>query len=96
MKEAIFVLVVIAALIALTAFRYRRQIKTVIGVWRMLRSAKNGRAANQMDEAKETAAGPLVNCAKCGTWVPKSTAMRVPPKLFYCSRACLERSVEHA
>lgn len=93
MKEAFFVLAIMAILAALTAFRYRRQINTVIGVWRMLKSARQGPSPKKV-ETSESVAGPLVSCAKCGTWVPESRAVRVPPKFFYCTKACLERAVE--
>jgi hypothetical protein len=94
MREALFILLVVLILFALTAFRYRRQISSVLGVWRMLKDANRSRQANQMDAGREVPAGPLVNCAKCGTWVPESSAIRFPPKIFYCSRECVEQAVQ--
>jgi hypothetical protein len=90
MKEAFFILLIVAVLFGLTAFRYRRQIRTVLGVWRMLSSARSGMANREVEGERATAPGKLVSCAKCSTWVPEGRAIRVPPNIYYCSRACLE------
>jgi ribosomal protein S26 len=34
---------------------------------------------------------PLVKCLKCGTWVPRTKALRLGPSA-YCSTTCVERS----
>ena len=85
---------VIAVLFALTAFRYRKQIQAVLGVWRMLSSARPGSASRQVDELQKPSAGKLVSCAKCRTWVPEAGAIRVPPNIYYCSRDCVEQYVK--
>ena len=92
MKEIVFILLVIAGLLALTAFRYRNHLRTAIGVWRMLRSARTNMMPREVEGSRPDAStGKLVSCAKCGTWVPEGGAIRVPPNLYYCSRECLER-----
>jgi hypothetical protein len=88
MKEALFILVVIAALFALTAFRYRKQIRTVLGVWRMITGARPNDGERQVEAEKPS--GKLVNCARCSTWVPEDRAIRFPPNIYYCSRNCAE------
>ncbi len=94
MKEAIFILIVFAVILALTAVRYRKQIAGVLHIWRTLKSVRN-----QVKQGSETAkrdesipAGALVNCAKCGKWVPENGAISLRGGTFYCSTACLEKT----
>lgn len=91
MKEALVILVVMAIIVALTALRYRRQITGVIQIWRTLKSARD-QIKKKSDAVKEepVLAGRLVNCAKCGTWVPEQKAINLRLGVFYCSSACLE------
>src|SRR5215213_1707008 len=93
MKEAIFILLVLAALAALTAYRYRRGIFAFVEFWRMIRTVKDqqGRARGHIDD-EPASNGPLVNCAKCGKWLPESQAIRLGRTSFYCSKTCLEVS----
>ena len=93
MKEAIFILLIVAVLFALTAFRYRRHLRTAIGVWRMLQSARSTGQRREVSGSEQPKSGKLVSCSKCGTWVPEPRAIRVPPKIYYCSRECLEQLV---
>ncbi|MEP7214034.1 MAG: hypothetical protein ABI791_13220 [Acidobacteriota bacterium] len=94
MKEAVFILLVVAVLFALTAFRYRKQIQTVLGVWRMLSTGRSNAGGRQVQGEQKGSSGKLVNCAKCGTWVPEQRAIRVPPNIYYCSRECVEQFVK--
>ena len=91
MKEALVILVVLAVILALTAVRYRRQIAGVIQIWRTLKSARQ-QIKKQSGSVKEepVSAGRLVNCAKCGTWVPEGKAINLRGGIFYCSSTCLE------
>lgn len=92
MREAILILIVLAVLFGLTAYRYRRQISTMLQVWRMMKSMRSvGSARENVIEEKEDI-GNLVSCAKCGTWVPEIRAVGLGKKTFYCSTACLEKS----
>ena len=89
MKEALVILAVLAVLLALTAVRYRKQIATVIGLARMLRDAKRSVQGLRPDLTADTSNSvQLVNCSKCGVWVPRSKARKVG-ELFYCSDACV-------
>ncbi|MEO8041831.1 MAG: hypothetical protein ABI646_04385 [Acidobacteriota bacterium] len=93
MKEAFFILVVIGVLIGLTAIRYRRQIVGMIHVWRSLKSMR-AQVKEKQGEAQDTiSSGPLVNCAKCGTWVPEQRAIKLRGGVVYCSTSCMETSV---
>lgn len=92
MREALIILAVIAVLIALTAFKYRRQIGAVIEVWRTLKKLQGVRKDPAEVGARREAAGPLVSCARCKAWVPEEKAIRLGKTMTYCSTACLERS----
>lgn len=75
MKEAFFILLVIIALLGLTAVRYRKQIAGMIGLARALKDAKDAVAAGGAGRS-QPASVQLVNCSKCGVWVPESKAVR--------------------
>ncbi|CAN5495957.1 hypothetical protein BH10ACI3_BH10ACI3_08690 [soil metagenome] len=92
MKEAVFILFVVFLLLGLTAIRYRKTIAGLIGMARMLKDAKDsvGQASRSFpgEPAKSI---PLVNCSKCGVWVPENKARKLGD-LFYCSDECVKQS----
>lgn len=91
MRELLVVLIAIAALLALTAFRYRKQIYAVYRFWSAIRDVQRKNAPEQVvGSAGEI--GPLVNCAKCGSWTPEANAIRLGTRTFYCSAACMEKA----
>jgi hypothetical protein len=94
MKEALVILLVIAVLIGLTAFRYRRQIAAMLQIWRMLKSMRQAArpGENRIDSSGQAKDTRLVNCAKCGTWVPEANAIKLPGS-YFCSASCLESKV---
>lgn len=91
MREFIFILVVILVLLGLTAIRYRKTIAGMIGVAKMINEAKNAAAGNTI--GAKPASVQLVNCAKCGVWVPQNKAIREREGIFYCSAACQKNIV---
>ncbi|HUS00019.1 MAG TPA: hypothetical protein VMZ26_18290 [Pyrinomonadaceae bacterium] len=93
MKEAFFILLVIAVLLALTAIRYRRQIAAMLHIWRSLKSMRDQVKERRVPPQENIPAGPLVNCAKCRSWVPEREAIQLRGGTFYCSSACLESAV---
>jgi hypothetical protein len=93
MKEAFFILLIIAVLVGLTAIRYRKQIAAVLHIWRSLKSVREQVREKQVQPQGSIPAGPLVNCAKCGAWVPEQKAIQLRGGTFYCSSACLESAV---
>lgn len=97
MREALFILLVLLGLVALTAFRYRRQIKAVMEFWRMARSMRElqTKAAQPLEEKTEVSE-KLVNCSKCGTWIPEGRAITLGKSSVFCSAECLERSAKTA
>ena len=96
MKEALVILIVLAVILALTAFRYRRQIGAVLQIWRSLKAVRDQIKEKRVEGSSEeqVSAGPLVNCAKCGTWVPEQRAIKLRGGIFYCSSACLETTTQ--
>ncbi len=93
MKEALFILLVIGVLAALTAIRYRKQITGMIGIAKVLKDATKTIATGPKNIPGDTNKSiPLVNCSKCGIWVPQSKAIRVRDA-YYCSDDCRALSV---
>ncbi len=102
MKEALIILLVIGGLIALSAYRYRRQISAVVKVWRMLKEVRQGNltggtpTGGQPSEPKRPASSEmLVNCSKCGNWASEQAAIKLGNS-YYCSVKCFERSARPA
>jgi hypothetical protein len=92
MREAIFILFVVFVLLGITAMRYRKQIAGMIGFARMLKEAKQNVAQGSNNIQGDTGKSiPLVNCTKCGVWVPQNKARKVGD-LFFCSDECLQKS----
>lgn len=97
MKEALLILLVLVAFAALTAYRYRRQIMAIFEFWRsvqMIRERSQKRGGELPDEPATR--GQLVNCPKCGTWVPETEAIRIGRSTFYCSSECVETTAKRA
>ena len=85
MREAFFILLVVCILAALTAVKYRKQIAGMIGFARMLKEAKQNitQDTNNIRGSVEKSV-PLINCSKCGVWVPQNKAKKVGD-VFFCS-----------
>lgn len=88
MREIFVILVVILVLLGLTALRYRKQIAGILGLARALKDAKDAVGQSRVISADEKTSIPLVNCSKCGVWVPQNKARKVG-EVFYCSDECL-------
>ena len=98
MREALFILIVIGLLLAFTAYKYRRQLKAMREFWRMAKQMRQvtSQMRKEVGEPKAAAPGKLVNCSKCGTWVPEDRAIRLGRTSVFCSSRCLERSAQSA
>ena len=86
-REFIFILIVILALLALTAIKYRKGIAGMIGMAKMLKEAKEV-ASGAKAVSGEKPSVQLVNCAKCGVWVPQNKGIKRGEGFFYCSESC--------
>lgn len=93
MREFLIVFLVILGLLALTAYRYRRQISMLIGFGRMIREARSGVAKSREPRSINAEPKELVNCISCGTWVPQDRAIKFDARTFYCSKDCVQRSM---
>ena len=92
MKEALVILLVMAVLVALTAVKYRRQIVGAIQIWRSMKAFRQqlNQKSQTPNEPRPVNAGKLVNCAKCGTWVPEQRAIKLRNGTYFCSSSCVE------
>lgn len=92
--EWLIVILVIAAFAAYLIYRYRKQIRTAIMMYRAFRQMRQQMkpTKKQVEPKARTRDTELVRCAKCGTWIPKDEAVKLKSQLF-CSLACLEESV---
>jgi hypothetical protein len=88
MREGLFILAVIFLLFALTAIRYRKHIVGMIGLARALNDAKNTAPQGKTIGPNESTSVRLVNCAKCGIWVPQNKAIGAGHALYFCSVEC--------
>ncbi len=98
MREILFILLIIIVLLALTAWRYRKQILVGVDIWRQfkkMQSQVRDQTSKPID-VPESSNGHLVRCSKCGTWVPENTAVKLAANVFYCTTDCMERSVKAA
>jgi hypothetical protein len=96
MTKVLIILLVLLFLFGLIAFRYRRQLQTGLYLWRMFRKMRqmNKPEPNKKIEKQETAKdAQLVRCAKCETWIPRTKALNLRSKTFYCSTNCVENAV---
>ncbi|MFN6964757.1 MAG: hypothetical protein ACK4S4_13455 [Pyrinomonadaceae bacterium] len=91
MREAFFVLLVIVVLLGLTAFRYRRQIAGMIRLYRVIKGQARA-AAEARSLEREPDASELVNCSRCGRWVPANEAVRMKGGMALCAKDCTRSS----
>jgi hypothetical protein len=95
MIKILIILLLLLFLVAMIATRYRRQIMMGIQVFQMfrkMRAVNMPQQEKQIHKKDEGAAVPLVKCVKCGTWVPRSNAMKLGGNTYYCSAVCVEKS----
>ena len=88
----LIILALIVVLAAIIISRYRKQIQMALYVFRMFRKMRqmSGQEEKQIDVQAKSEESALVNCAKCGTWIPQNKALKLRSGVFYCSKNCLE------
>jgi hypothetical protein len=88
---ALFLLV-----LALIAFRYRKQIQTAVYMWRMLQKMRqfNKTPEKSIPSKANQKDAPLVRCASCGNWTPETKVLKLGAKSVYCSANCMEKAVK--
>ncbi|MCY7374954.1 MAG: hypothetical protein LH472_03150 [Pyrinomonadaceae bacterium] len=92
----LIILALIAVLVIFIVSRYRKQIQMALYVFRMFRKMRqmNKTDEKQIEMREEEQNIALVNCAKCGTWIPQNKALKLRSDVFYCSATCLETIVK--
>ena len=97
MRETLFILAILAVLLGLTAYRYRKQLVFAIQVWRTLKGVRDIQSkqqnVSQLDQEPQSK-GELVNCSRCGKWTPVTTAIKFGPTIYYCSTKCVQSKVK--
>jgi hypothetical protein len=90
MRELLFIFLVIAVLLAITAVKYRRQIVTLITIWKQFQALRTGTPSrqNQPRPIEPERGIRLVNCARCGKWVAENAARRYSNSMFVCAGGC--------
>ncbi len=92
-------LIILALIVVLAIFianRYRKQIQMALYVFRMFRKMRQMSKIEekQIDAKANSEQTALVNCAKCGTWIPQNKALKLRSGVFYCSANCLETTAK--
>ena len=92
----IIILGLIFIVLMLIVSRYRKQIQMALYVFRMFRKMRQMSKSEekQIDVKANSTETNLVNCAKCGTWIPQNKALKLRSGVFYCSSDCLETNVK--
>jgi hypothetical protein len=93
----LIILGLLAILVMFIAIRFRRQIQMGIYMFNMFRKMRQMSQKPETTEKRienNSADVPLVRCAKCGSWIPQNTAMKLSKNNFYCSSKCLENAVK--
>lgn len=89
MVKFLLVLVLILIVLAMIAVRFRKQINGLIATARFLKEAKEAAQQAQLGRAPRPQATKtpvhLINCSKCGVWVPQDKAVRQAGQA-YCAR----------
>jgi hypothetical protein len=88
MREALFILIVLAVLFGLTLIRYRKTVMGMIGIARTLKEIREGTTQPDAGRSKAPTRKALVSCSKCGVWVPQDRVLR-SKNADYCSEACM-------
>lgn len=89
MFKFLFVLLLILIVLAMIAVRYRKQINSLIETARFLKETKDAAQRQQLGRSTNPqpakSAVHLINCSKCGVWVPEDKALQRSGQV-YCVR----------
>ncbi len=92
----IIILGLMLIVLMLIVSRYRKQIQMGLYVFRMFRKMRqmSKTEEKQINATANSTETNLVNCAKCGTWIPQNKALKLRSGVFYCSSNCLEATAK--
>ena len=93
--KLLIILALFLLVLALIAFRYRKQIQTAIYMWRMFQKMRrfNKTPEKSIPTKANRKDAPLVRCASCGNWTPETNVLKLGSKSVYCSANCMEKAV---
>lgn len=94
----LIILGLLAVLVIFIVARFRHQIQTAIYVLKMFRKmrqmSKPETPEKQIEPNNNSSDVQLVRCAKCGSWIPQATSLKLSKNTFYCSSKCMESAVK--
>ncbi|MEZ5346128.1 MAG: hypothetical protein R2681_11310 [Pyrinomonadaceae bacterium] len=90
----LIILALIAVVILMIVYRYRKHIQTALFMWRTFRQFRQAAKPQQKQVPKRdtSADTQLVRCPKCNKWTPQGEAVKLKSN-YFCSLACLEESM---
>ncbi len=94
----LIILGLLAVLVIFIVARFRRQIQTTLYIFKMFRKmrqmSKPETPEKQIETNTNSSDVQLVRCAKCGSWIPQTTSLKLSKNTFYCSSKCMESAVK--
>lgn len=78
-------------LLMMISVRFKRQIIGMIQVWKIFKQVNNP-PEKQIKKESDKGDIALVNCARCGNWIPQNEALNFRSNEFYCSVNCVEKT----
>ena len=94
----LIILGLLAIVVMFIAVRFRRHIQTGIYLIKMFRKMRQINKPDvrekQIENQADSSGVQLVRCAKCGSWIPQTTALKFSKNTFYCSSKCVESAVK--
>ncbi len=90
----LIILVLIAVLIAMIVYRYRKHIQTALFMWRTYRNFQQQAKPKQKQVPRKDTSkdSELIRCPKCNKWTSQEDAVKLKSN-YYCSLTCLEESI---
>jgi len=89
MRDALFILVVMVILLALTAIKYRRQVIAMVQFYKQVKAVQT--KMNQTGIGRSQVDGDrgiqLIKCSRCQKWIPQTEAMGDVSKPM-CAKGC--------
>jgi len=94
----LFTILVLLSILALFIWRrYRQHIESAIYIYKMFKKTGQMKKAEtpekQIQQSKNVNDVQLVRCAKCGSWIGQTKALKFGRNSFYCSVNCMEKNV---
>lgn len=93
MGKLLFILAVVGAVGAYLVIRYRRQVVLGIKIVKAIRSGMRGEMEGKARSAASVAE-KLVQCVRCGAWVPSTRALSLRGSTAFCSAECAQNEAQ--